>query len=281
MRTTLDYIQGGGKLNNASSSTPSGSTEPVTGLPISTGTNSGDFIELTDAQAAQLSLNGLVASILTAGSGQTAGTYTASASYGPAVLTYVVAGGGTITAIPTISNANGQYTPAFVTANGGSLPTFTIAAGGTPATIGVASTTLHAGVYQRVKLTSTITSVTIGSPLYWNVADTTDPYAVTNVVPTSVEDFAGVVIDPTMGTTPANSPQLTYGWIQCTGRATILAPAAGLAIAVAYGLPTTGTTFSATAATPLVYAGSTLAAIAASVAGNLGLARLVIPQTKY
>lgn len=54
MRTTLDYI-GTQKLNAASSATPSGASDPVTGLPISTGTNSGDFIELTAAQAKQLS----------------------------------------------------------------------------------------------------------------------------------------------------------------------------------------------------------------------------------
>lgn len=54
MLTTLDYIQTK-QLNNASSSTPGGSTEPVTGLPIPTGTNSGDYVELTDAQALALS----------------------------------------------------------------------------------------------------------------------------------------------------------------------------------------------------------------------------------
>lgn len=51
MRTTLAYNQKA--LNNDSSATPSGSSDPVTGLPISTGTNSGDFVELTDAQALQ------------------------------------------------------------------------------------------------------------------------------------------------------------------------------------------------------------------------------------
>ena len=54
MRTTLNYVQTK-QLNNDSSSTPGGSTEAVTGLRISTGTNSGDFVELTDAQAAALS----------------------------------------------------------------------------------------------------------------------------------------------------------------------------------------------------------------------------------
>ena len=53
MRTTLDYVKG--KLNNSSTATASGSAEVVTGLQISTGTNSGDFVELTAAQALQLS----------------------------------------------------------------------------------------------------------------------------------------------------------------------------------------------------------------------------------
>lgn len=53
MRTTLNYTET--KLNASSSATPSGSTEPVTGLQIATGTNSGDFVELTDAQALALS----------------------------------------------------------------------------------------------------------------------------------------------------------------------------------------------------------------------------------
>ena len=55
MRTTLDYVQGK-QLNNASSATASGSAEVVTGLSIGTGTNSGDFVELTDAQALETSI---------------------------------------------------------------------------------------------------------------------------------------------------------------------------------------------------------------------------------
>lgn len=50
MRTTVTYLQGG-YLNAGASATAGGSTEPVTGLPIATGVNVGDFIELTDAQA--------------------------------------------------------------------------------------------------------------------------------------------------------------------------------------------------------------------------------------
>jgi hypothetical protein len=54
MRTTLDYI-GTKQLNNASTSTPGGVVDPTTGIAISTGTNSGDFVELTAAQALALS----------------------------------------------------------------------------------------------------------------------------------------------------------------------------------------------------------------------------------
>lgn len=50
MRTTVTYLAGA-KLNSGASANASGSTEPVTGLPIATGVNVGDFLELTDAQA--------------------------------------------------------------------------------------------------------------------------------------------------------------------------------------------------------------------------------------
>jgi hypothetical protein len=54
MRTTLSAVQTK-QLNNASSASPTGVQEQITGLRISTGLNSGDFLELTDAQAAALS----------------------------------------------------------------------------------------------------------------------------------------------------------------------------------------------------------------------------------
>jgi len=54
MRTTLDYVQGK-QLNNNSTTTASGAAEVVTGLSIPTGLNSGDFLELTAAQALALS----------------------------------------------------------------------------------------------------------------------------------------------------------------------------------------------------------------------------------
>jgi hypothetical protein len=143
MRTTLNYVQTQ-QLNNASASTPGGSTDAVTGLPISTGTNSGDFVELTDAQALALS----------------------KTSVG----------------------------------------------------------TLYSGIYQRVKLSSTASGIARGQALMWNAADTTDPYAVTNITSATLFDFAGFVIDP--GTTAGQ-----YCWMQAAGggKATALLTGAGAA----------------------------------------------------
>lgn len=62
--------------------------------------------------------------IVTAGTGQTNGTYTANASSGSAQIQYVIAGGA-LTSV-TVLNPGGPYTAA---------PTFTIAAGGTPGTV--------------------------------------------------------------------------------------------------------------------------------------------------
>lgn len=66
--------------------------------------------------------------IATPGSAQTPGTYIVNATGGAgtgAQASIVVAGGGTVTAIPVITNPGKGYT---------SAPTFTLAAGGTPAT---------------------------------------------------------------------------------------------------------------------------------------------------
>ena len=54
MRTTVSAVPTK-QINNASSNSPTGAVEIVTSLRISTGLNSGDFLELTDAQAAALS----------------------------------------------------------------------------------------------------------------------------------------------------------------------------------------------------------------------------------
>lgn len=84
--------------------------------------------------------------IATAGTGQTNGTYTATANTGGAVLQYTIAGG-LLTAVQVL-NPGGPYS-----AN----PTFTIAAGGTPgtvtATIGsVAGSEVAAGINLSAEL---------------------------------------------------------------------------------------------------------------------------------
>lgn len=63
--------------------------------------------------------------IATAGSAQTPGTYSATASTGAATISYTIAAGGTLTAV-SVTNPGSGYTAA---------PTFTIAAGGTPGTV--------------------------------------------------------------------------------------------------------------------------------------------------
>jgi hypothetical protein len=67
--------------------------------------------------------------VLTAGSGQTPGTYTATASAGGAVIQYTISGAGTLLPGSATLLSGGTY------ASNASLPTFTIAAGGTPATV--------------------------------------------------------------------------------------------------------------------------------------------------
>jgi hypothetical protein len=138
-------------------SSPSGLTDLRTGLPYQAGgLMVGEAVELTEAEAQAASGNtlhrgtyrfvqvdtgataadilaGCVGGMLpgkfvqsvvikTAGSGQTAGTYTATASSGSATIQYVI-------------NASGALASVIVTGQGSaytSTPTFTIAAGGTP-----------------------------------------------------------------------------------------------------------------------------------------------------
>lgn len=65
--------------------------------------------------------------LLTAGSGQTPGTYNATASAGGAVIQYTINGAGALASV-TLLNP-GTY------ASNAAIPTFTIAAGGTPGTV--------------------------------------------------------------------------------------------------------------------------------------------------
>ena len=144
MRTVVNYVPNG-FLDRGASATVTGSTDAESGLPIATGLTLGSFQEFNDAQALKYSSRGVNSvNILTAGSGQTPGTYTVTASAGGAVMQYVVASGGTVTAQPTILTPGGPYTDAAV-------PTFTLPAnGGTAATVqavhrGALLGQLHAG----------------------------------------------------------------------------------------------------------------------------------------
>jgi hypothetical protein len=154
--------------NNANFTSPSGITDVNTGQPIfAGGLNAGDYFDCTNDEAANASYttNGILyegryrlvnvdsgataanvktgtvgylragtsvktAIITSAGSGQTAGTYTIAATLGSgggtgAIVTAVVGSGGTLTSV-TVTNGGVGYS---------SVPTFTLAAGGTPGVI--------------------------------------------------------------------------------------------------------------------------------------------------
>jgi hypothetical protein len=159
MQGTLNYLPA--YLNAVNSSTPTAASDPVTGTAIATGTLLGLYFDVDDATAASVSKlsSGLLyggryrmvqvdagataanvkagtaaawavgqsvqnVAIVTAGTGQTNGTYVANASSGSAQIAYTIAGG-LLTSVQVISGGTG-YT---------SVPTFTIAAGGTPGTV--------------------------------------------------------------------------------------------------------------------------------------------------
>ena len=191
-------------LNSSASASPFASSEPATGLPIGTGVQVGGFQEFTDAEALQYSNRGVTGiNLLTAGSGQTAGTYQVTANTGGAVMQYVVAAGGTVTAQPTILSAGGPYTDA-------AIPTFTLPAnGGTAATVQANIGVLYSGIYQWAQLDPAYTGANIlpGQPLWF-----VETQAGIVVTPTSVTanlyDWAGTNIDPNFGAA------LPYAFIQ-------------------------------------------------------------------
>lgn len=154
--------------NNCNFTSPTGITDLATGQPIAAGgLNLGDYFDATNDEAASASYttNGLLFEgryrlvqvdsgatpanvktgtvgylaagksvksvvVLTAGSGQTAGTYTVAANSPSAggtgaIIQVIVNANGTVTAQPTVLQGGSNYT---------SQPTFTLAAGGTPAT---------------------------------------------------------------------------------------------------------------------------------------------------
>ncbi len=154
--------------NNANFTSPTGITDVNTGQPIAAGgLNAGDYFDCDNATAASQSYltNGLLFAgryrfvlvdsgatagnvktgtvgylragltmksvvIVTAGSGQTAGTYTVNANAGSgggsgAVISVVVGAGGTVTSVSVVS---GGF-------NYSSVPTFTLVTGGTVGTV--------------------------------------------------------------------------------------------------------------------------------------------------
>jgi hypothetical protein len=136
-RTGVPYVGGGLYLgatselteSEALSLTPSGSPLVYAGRyrfvaidPAATAAN------LTFGKAVGWKPGGSVqnVSILTAGSGQTPGYYTAAGSSGIAIIGYVINGSGTLASAWVIQG--GSYAD-------GTIPTFTIDAGGTPGTV--------------------------------------------------------------------------------------------------------------------------------------------------
>ena len=155
-------------INNMNSVSPSGQTDNQTGFPYEGGgLNPGDYFDLSNEEAASASntTNGLlfngryryvlvdsgataanvktgtvgymrsgsqVASvvILTAGSGQTAGTYQVAATVGSgggsgAIIQVIVGSGGTVTSVSVVNGGFGYV----------SVPTFTLVTGGTVGTV--------------------------------------------------------------------------------------------------------------------------------------------------
>lgn len=91
--------------------------------PSSTAADLGFGLAVGWAQGTQVQQ----APIVTAGSGQTPGTYTATANAGGAVIQYVINGSGALASTTVLSGGSYLSTA--------TIPTFTIAAGGTPGTV--------------------------------------------------------------------------------------------------------------------------------------------------
>lgn len=192
-------------INNMASASPTGSVEALTGLPIATGLQVNQYQNFGDGEAALYSSKKIVSiQILTAGSGQTAGTYSVTASAGGAVISVVVAGGGTVTAVPTIT------APGFYATD--TVPTFTLAAGGTPATFSATVGYLYSGTYGWCSLDPAVatTAIPIGSPLYWLA--TSPNFVVTTVATSNYPDLAGFSVDPAFGAALPNA------FVQMTGK---------------------------------------------------------------
>lgn len=212
-------------LNNANESSASGMTDQYTGQPMyGGGLNLGDYFDVTNDEAANASYttNGILFSgryryvmvdsgataanvktgtvgyvragstvksveLLTAGSGQTAGTYTIQATAGSgggsgAIIQVVVGSGGTITSVSVVNGGFGYV----------SVPTFSLASlGGTPGTI-------------AVQLSNSPNIVTSADQVAAGTAVAVRPVVFLNSI------------------TPGN-----YGFIQELGTATVLGKASG------------------------------------------------------
>lgn len=273
MRTVVNYVPNG-FLDRGASATVTGSTDAESGLPIATGLTLGSFQEFNDAQALKYSSKGVNSlNILTAGSGQTAGTYLVTANTGGAVASIVVAGGGTVTAQPTIVVPGGPYTDAAV-------PTFTLVSGGTPATFQASIGVLYSGNYMRVQLDPTYAGANIlpGQPLWW-----VEGQAGNVVTPTSVAanvlDWAGTNIDPNFGVAlPYAFAQVGNGTHRVlegstaatlTTNSVIIDTTAGH---TAYNAASFATSY------PYIFLGSPIATINAL---STGLARITRPMTRF
>lgn len=273
MRTSVGYAKTGA-LNNMASASPFASIDAESGLPIATGTKPGNFQEFDDVQALQYSSRGVTAlNILTAGSGQTAGTYTVTANTGGAVASITVAGGGTVTAQPIILTPGGPYTDAAV-------PTFTLAAGGTPATFQASIGVLYSGNYQWVQLDPNYAGANIlpGQPL-WYVEGQSGLVVTPTSVAANVLDWAGTSIDPNFG------PALPYAFAQVgpglhrvlVGSTAVTLTTNSLTINTSTGTASYGSAAFASAY-PYIYLGSPIATIPAL---STGLARITRSLARF
>ncbi len=274
MRTSVGYAKTGA-LNNMASASPFASIDGETGIPIAAGTVLGNFQEFDDVQALQYSSQGVVSvNLLTAGSGQTPGTYTVTASAGGAVMQYVVAAGGTVTAQPTILTPGGPYTDA-------ATPTFTLPAnGGTAATVQAVIGVLYSGYYQWVQLDPNYAGANIlpGQPL-WYVEGQSGLVVTPTSVAANIYDWAGTNIDPNFG------PSLPYAFAQVgPGLHRVLNGASTLTLATdALTIDTTaGHAYYASTAVASAYAniylGNPIATIAAL---STGLARITRALARF
>jgi hypothetical protein len=273
MRTVVGYIPSG-YLNSAASATVTGSTDAETTIPINTGLSLGSFREIDDVQVLPYSNQGVMAlNILTAGSGQTPGTYSVTASAGGAVASITVAAGGTVTAQPIITTRGGPYTDTAV-------PTFTLAAGGTPATFQASIGVLYSGNYQWVQLDPLYAGANIlpGQPL-WYVEGTNNLVVTPTSAASNLYDWAGTNIDPNFG------PSLPYAFVQVgPGMHRVLIGSGQAATVNTYGLTlsTAGvTTYIAAAIAgllPYSYVGMPISTIPVS---STGLARITRSLARF